>query len=289
MHLLLNLLSLVMASAFLESLIGARFLPALLLVSTLGGSALSMVINPPQMISVGASSAIMGLLAAAVILASRLPEKERSQAQLQLGRVLVPSLIPLATTRMEGNIDFAGHFGGAIAGGIFGWLLLRSWPDDSGRLPLTPRLRTSSLVAALLFGVAALQAGRVWPRWRHLSGLVPSEEFSAARKSSDSQAAYAKLIETHPHDPRLLAMRGEWRHQHGDLEGAESDVRAALAEEGALQVVFSEALTQALHGELALVLKARGRLDEAKAEAAPICLTKSQIVPGLREAQLCGP
>src|SRR5713226_8518908 len=100
----------------------------------LGGSVGSMAINDPATVSVGASGAIMGMLAAAVVSSFRLPAgAARERLQIGLLQVLVPSLIPLATVRTGGRIDFAGHLGGAAAGACAGALLLATWARSSPR------------------------------------------------------------------------------------------------------------------------------------------------------------
>src|SRR6185369_6802527 len=90
--------------------------------------------NTPNFVSVGASGAVMGLLASALVMTSRFPRgAAKTQSQTQLLQFLIPSLIPLATHREGGHIDFAAHFGGAIAGGLAGWVLLKVWPREETR------------------------------------------------------------------------------------------------------------------------------------------------------------
>ena len=51
---------------------------ALFVIGALGGSLASLTINPDNIASVGASGAIMGMLAAGIILALRLPRVRRA-------------------------------------------------------------------------------------------------------------------------------------------------------------------------------------------------------------------
>ena len=63
-HLIMNGVALLLAGWTLEPLIGRAWLLALFVLGALGGSAMSFAWNDPNVVSVGASGAIMGLLAA---------------------------------------------------------------------------------------------------------------------------------------------------------------------------------------------------------------------------------
>ncbi|MBK6533087.1 MAG: rhomboid family intramembrane serine protease [Deltaproteobacteria bacterium] len=73
-HLLMNGVALYMAGVVLEHLLGRAWLGALFVVGALGGSLMGLAINPDNLVSVGASGAIMGCSAAALVSAMRLPE-----------------------------------------------------------------------------------------------------------------------------------------------------------------------------------------------------------------------
>jgi rhomboid protease GluP len=93
LHLVINCIALYLAGAFVERLVGWTWLLALFLAGTLGGAALSLALNPPDIVSIGASSAIMGLLAAGLILSGRLAAgKARSLARNNLAGFLIPRL-----------------------------------------------------------------------------------------------------------------------------------------------------------------------------------------------------
>src|SRR5262245_36217348 len=68
MHLLFNCYALFLAGAILESLVGRAWLAALFVVGGLGGALMSLALNPSNLVSVGASGAIMGLFAAILVL-----------------------------------------------------------------------------------------------------------------------------------------------------------------------------------------------------------------------------
>lgn len=112
-HLLSNSLVLLLAGWSLELRLGRQGLLLLFLLSGLGGSILSAVHNPSNVIAVGASGSIMGLLAAMMVLTFEKPNDwDRLGVQLGLLRLLIPALIPPVVS----HIDTAAHVGGAIAG-----------------------------------------------------------------------------------------------------------------------------------------------------------------------------
>lgn len=122
LHLVLNMLVLWQVGPLLERAIGsARFFP-LYLVSAVVGSAASAIWGRffGQTVSVGASGALCGLIAAATVVGVR-TEGWRGELTIGMGRWLglivlvglVRQLFPLAA-----QIDNAAHIGGALAGAV---------------------------------------------------------------------------------------------------------------------------------------------------------------------------
>jgi rhomboid protease GluP len=272
LHLVINCIALYLAGAFVERLVGWTWLLALFLAGTLGGAALSLALNPPDIVSIGASSAIMGLLAAGLILSGRLAAgKARSLARNNLARFLIPSLIPLATTpHFSGQIDFAGHFGGAIAGAAVGAALLRLWSRIEPRPPrgLGRRLATASV---LLFLIAAVRVGVLHPGYAQLGDMAPEKALQAVQL--EPEAASARLIRDFPHDPRSHWVRGKLLESQGKLEEAEQELRLALAARAVLQTVFKPRLQRSIESDLARVLLDENKADEARRVAEAVCAT----------------
>jgi rhomboid protease GluP len=152
LHLVLNGVGLFFGGVVLEELFGRAWLGALFVLGALGGSLASVLINDPGTVSVGASGAIMGLLAAAMVASYRLPPRQRPQIQMPLLQMLVPSLIPIAVQRTGGHIDFAAHFGGALTGALAGLALLRTWPVAEPH----PRFRRAAALVAIAGAAAYL-------------------------------------------------------------------------------------------------------------------------------------
>lgn len=160
-HIACNGVALLLVGLFLERLIGRAWFLAVFLIGALGGSLLSLALNTPSVTSVGASGAIMALFAAGFTSSYHLPAgtKARKNIQARSLRVLVPSLLPLATGSGGAVIDYGAHIGGAVAGAAVAGLLLLTWPRTHWR----PRFRRAAglisvvgvaLVAASVAGVA---------------------------------------------------------------------------------------------------------------------------------------
>jgi len=165
-HLILNGVSLGLAGYLLESLLGRAWFLSLFLIGSLGGSLLGLLVNDDNVVSIGASGAVMGLLAAALVVSMRFPRgSTRTTIQVQLMQFLIPSLIPLTTHRQGGKIDFAAHFGGALVGLFAGYLLMKIWPSKE-EAPRFPRLAQALAVGSvLLFALSLWQVKEFYPLW----------------------------------------------------------------------------------------------------------------------------
>ncbi|HEY4317385.1 MAG TPA: rhomboid family intramembrane serine protease [Herbaspirillum sp.] len=128
-HLLFNCVALYMAGVVLENLVGRAWFLALFLIGAVSGSLISLAINPHTVVSVGASGAIMGLLAAGSACSFRLPKGlGRMRIQIKLLQILIPAMIPLAFIETGHHADFGAHLGGILSGAIAGFALLKNWP-----------------------------------------------------------------------------------------------------------------------------------------------------------------
>jgi rhomboid protease GluP len=113
-HLLFNMYALTFIGWYLERVYGhVRFL-AVYLLSGLAGSILSAVAIPHGIVSVGASGAILGCLAALVLLQSKY---SHISFGIGLGSATLSLLYNLVSGFVPGSgIDIAAHFGGVIGG-----------------------------------------------------------------------------------------------------------------------------------------------------------------------------
>jgi len=269
-HLVLNGVALYMAGMVLESLVGRRWYFTLFALGGLGGSLMSLAINPPTVVSVGASGAIMGLCAAAFVCSFRYPSGTgRMQIQMAMLQVLVPALIPIALTRTGAHIDFGAHLGGALTGLVLGFAMLRTWRPESERPAFLPVATLICVAAVAAFGVSALPVVRDHHSYALDSVLIPSRELPTT--NAEAKAKAADLRARFPRDPRARFYLASARLDAQDLPGAERELRAGLAEEEILKTKFNPELEARMRGLLALVLDDQRKTDEAKSVAQPVC------------------
>ncbi len=276
LHLLFNGVALFMAGSVLERLVGRAWMLGLFVIGALGGSAASMLVNPANLTTVGASGAIMGMLAAAVIVVLRLPRGQgRTAILVSLAQILVPSLLPVATAAGGGRVDVAAHIGGALVGAVAGGLLLVTWPGRS----VDPRGRwlARGLVAAgaipLVIGAVGVASG--WSEVRAGFAvdrqLAPIETIQANLANDVPRERLVTLVGRYPRDPRVryLAALGGLRAQA--LDEARAHLEAGLAEPAALRRLENPALAIEMHEWLAAIHADQGRADEARETVKPAC------------------
>src|SRR6266704_2869316 len=253
-HLLLNGVALYLAGHVLETLVGRAWFLALFLIGAVGGSLLSLAINPATMVSVGASGAIMCLLAAAYVCSFRFQAGgERMQIQMGLLQVLIPSLIPIAVSRTGGHIDFAAHIGGAVTGVAIGLAVV----------PLREH-----------YGSYVLE-----------TFLIPNDQLP--KSGEDAKSRSADLVARYPRDPRARFLRASALLEESNPAAAEQELRMGLKEEQILRTKFSPDLESRMRTTLALVLVGRGQTAEAKAIAQPVCGAAGSVRGTLDRFRLC--
>ncbi len=287
-HLVLNGVALYLAGTVLESLVGRAWFFALFVIGTLGGALMSLGLNPASVVSVGASGAIMGLLAAAFACSWRVPPGAlRTQIQMAMLQVLIPSLIPLAVSRTGAQVDYAGHLGGALAGALAGLAMLRTWRPAEA-LP-----RFATLAAAIsLAGIAACAFAffpitQRYPSYALDPLLIPQTQLPAS--GADAAARAADFVARYPRDPRSYLFQANALLKKDELAGAEKALRTGLGEEEILRTKFSPDLELRMRTMLALILADRGQWADAKAVAQPVCGTpgSGQLREALDRARLC--
>ena len=189
LHLLLNMFVVYVLGQLLEPAIGTARFVGIYLVSLLGGS-LGALILDPDTITVGASGAVYGLMAAAIVIAR---QRGIDQVASQIGFWLV---LNLAFTFSVPNISIGGHLGGLAAGAIAAFVISRIGVAAGSRA-LRFELAAIALIAVpLVVGLARSRRRRrigAWtcsttaqsPRgWHGLEGWA-----ARARRSSRSSTA----------------------------------------------------------------------------------------------------
>jgi rhomboid protease GluP len=289
-HLAMNGFCLFLAGAMLENIVGRRWFFALFVVGGVCGSLLSLAVNPESVVSVGASGAIMGLLAAALVCGFHYPPGVlRAQIQTTSMQILIPSLIPLAVGRTGGQIDFAGHIGGALGGALVGLVLLKTWAPSRSRPAFMPAATALSVAGALALALSFLPLMRDYHKYVLDAQLIPQELLP--KISDEISAKAANLVATYPRDPRARMFQAEALMQRADFAGAERELRKGLAEEELLATRFMPELAIRMKAMLALVLNELNRPIEAKPLAQPACVVASEdfvlIRDLLHKARLC--
>jgi rhomboid protease GluP len=261
-HLAMNSFALFVAGRTMERLIGRAWFGALYAVGALTGSLLSLELNPPSIVGVGASGAIMSLFAAMLVVSMHFPSGPvRSALRSNAVYVLIPSLLPLANGLQGGKVDYAAHFGGALGGVAVGLLMLAIWP----RSETTPRLRPLAAVIALAGAV-----GLAYPVMSILQNyeaaafttqLIPAEKYP--NSAAEMRARASQLIAQYPRDPRPRFTRAAALLDARDFAGAEREARAALAEENLWRSLLAPQVGNGLRVFLAVAIS-RDRREEAR-------------------------
>ncbi len=137
-HIFFNMIVLLIVGPAVEVLLGKLRFVALYLIAGLGGSVGSYLLGPHTEYGIGASGAIMGVLAAYIVIGLR----RRLPVAPVLALLVVNFLIGFS-----GNIDWRAHLGGAVTGA--GLALLYDYAGDL-------RDRAAGLAVAVGGSVAVL-------------------------------------------------------------------------------------------------------------------------------------
>ena len=112
-HIFFNMITLLIVGPALEVLLGKVRFVALYLLAGLGGSVGSYLLGPHNELGIGASGAIMGVLAAYIVVGVR--------RRLPVAPVAILLVLNLALG-FTGNTDWRAHLGGLVVGGVLGLL-----------------------------------------------------------------------------------------------------------------------------------------------------------------------
>jgi membrane associated rhomboid family serine protease len=152
LHLLLNMYVLYVAGSILEPGIGTPRFLGIYFVSLIAGSLGALIVDPNSL-TVGASGAIFGLMAAVVVVA-----RGRGVEQLasQFGLFIVLNLV---LTFSISGISVGGHIGGLIGGTVAALLVLFVERQMSGRAGYGLEIAGIVLMIAATFAGALAVAG----------------------------------------------------------------------------------------------------------------------------------
>jgi membrane associated rhomboid family serine protease len=283
MHIMSNGIGLLLAGWILERLIGRVWFLALFMIGALGGSLMSLAVNPGNLTSVGASGAIMAMFAALYVLSFRLPPGPlRTHAQARSVQILVPSLLPLAATAAGATqIDYGAHAGGALAGAGVGLLLLRTWPDTS-RLPRFPQAARAIAAIGILFaGIGGAAVAARYADYKLLAVMIPLDQLP--RTAAEISQRGASLATRYPDDPRAHAFAGIAALVAHDYQRSEQEMQTALQQSPRFRILLGQQFENSASILLAAAFQADGQHQQAKDAARLACraLPTGQLLPAL--------
>jgi membrane associated rhomboid family serine protease len=151
LHLLLNMYVLYVAGSILEPGIGTPRFLGIYFVSLIAGSLGALIVDP-NALTVGASGAIFGLMAAVVVIARG---RGMEQIASQFGLFIVLNLV---LTFSISGISIGGHIGGLIGGFVAAALVLFVERQLSGRTGFGLELAGIVLIIAATFAGAVAVA-----------------------------------------------------------------------------------------------------------------------------------
>ena len=285
-HIALNCVALFFVGRRLEPMIGGAWLVAIFCFSAIGGSLMSLALNPVNIVGVGASGGIVGLFAAAVLLAMRMPHnRARSSLTAQALFGLLSSVVPFflggGSTHDGMTVDYAGHLGGAIAGFAIGEFVFTAWRGDW----LVPAYQRAAVGIVAVYAAAAILAAvpmtLVFHEYRQLVPALPVDPAQFREQADD-------LANRYPHDPRPMFEQGAKLLSAFRLPQAEERFRTGLAEHDLLRDTLDPSVEINMRAALAMTLYAQGKKDDAQASATPVCGAAEVVIERLLEqSKLC--
>lgn len=118
LHIAFNMYALYFLGPDLERFFGRMRFAVIYFVAALGGGVASYYFSDINTVSVGASGAIFGLMAASIAVGHEVRGDIRQYVSLFAINVMIGFMSP--------GIDWRAHLGGAIAGGLTAWVMLRA-------------------------------------------------------------------------------------------------------------------------------------------------------------------
>ena len=266
-HLALNCVALYISGRILEGLVGRAWLAATFVIGAISGALFSLAFNTENLVSVGASGAVMALFATLLVLAFHFPKgADRTALLMNSIYVLVASMVPV--TSGGGKIDIAAHAGGALGGLVFGGVMLAIWRKDDVR----PRF-TAIAAAIGIAGLAAFVFSFTPLPENHRAGLISTAivpEGEVPKNTNEWRARSVALIAKYPRDPRPRYFRAIDLIDRNDMAGAERELRTGLAEVELWRKAINPEFELHMKAALAVVM-APDRLPEAREVAKPVC------------------
>ncbi len=224
LHLLVNGIVLWISGSYVERVLGGSVMLATLAVGGLAGSLLSFDWYDLDHYGIGASGAIMALVAVAAASSYLLfpDEEEITHRGRRMLNVLVLSLIPRSS-----GVDYAAHLGGALAGGAIAlWLytVLEAPVAQATKVERLCKYVSGLFAAGALYGAVSLMLlpPMVRADWPFLS--IPEFKVAETQTLEELRALTAR----YKADSALTALIARAQYKAGDFAGAEQSGRWGL-------------------------------------------------------------
>lgn len=276
-HLIGNLITFAIVGLLLEPMIGIGWFAAIYFTGGFAGTVLSMLINPADMLSVGASGAIMATLAALFTLSFHAGAPRPNLMRRIAAGSLFPALIP-AVSSGGATVDIHAHLGGCLAGAVLAFAMLIFWREEDESPP------GRSLAAALAglwvaLTVWAFSASTQTYAQYAKDGFdyIPPNEMPRDMLSG----SYA-LVEKYGKDPRAHMFRGLYFLGKRNAADAEPYFRTAIRL-GKKNPVMGDTFRDWSVALLGLSVAVQRRPAEAQGIVAPVCAKRDTLDRRTRE------
>lgn len=265
-HLVSNAIGLLLAGWLLEPLIGRAWYTAIFAVGAVAGSVGSLLASD-AIVSIGASGAIMALLAAVLVWCIPFEDQVRGK---RLRRYAIWMFVSALLPSADGHIDLGAHLGGAVAGGLLGFLLQIFWPETEerpGHTQLAVYISAAGLALSVLsFGLtAAFPTPNVGQEIQ--SKLIPPSELPHSTEEGIERSA--DLVRRYPDDPRGHLLHAMSYLRLRQITDAQSEIRIAMAKSDRPGIRDLPDFRITLRLMLAVTMSAQGRAGDAKAVLEP--------------------
>lgn len=276
-HLIGNLITFAIVGLLLEPMIGIGWFAAIYFTGGFAGTVLSMLLNPANVMSVGASGAIMATLAALFTLSFHAGAPRPNLMRRVAAGSLFPALMP-AVSSGGATVDVHAHLGGCLAGAVLAFVMLIFWREEDEHPP-------ARSLAAILAGVWV--ALTVWAfsastqTYAHYAkdgfDYIPPGEMP-----KDMMSGSYALVEKYGKDPRAHLFRGLYFLGKYNAADAEPYFRTAIRL-GAKSPVMGDEFRDWSVSLLALSVRVQRRSAEAEGIVAPLCARRDALDRRTRE------
>ena len=269
-HLIGNLVTFLIVGFLLEPMIGIGWFAALYFTGGFAGALLSTMLNAPDVLSVGASGAIMATLAALFTLSFHAGAPRPILMRRVAGGSLFPALMP-AVAHGGAVTDVNAHLGGCMAGAVLAFIILIAWNDEEANDKLPGRSIAAVIAGcwlALTATAFAVSDNTYVQYARDGMDYIPPEQMpkDVDAMKTDSLA----LVDKYPKDPRAHMFRGLYLLEQSHVSDAEPYFRDA-ARLGAESPVMTREFSDWNLALLAVTLRFQRREGEAHTIADPLC------------------